>query len=399
MSTITAVASQAPCETDSIGLLSGILEWWFAGGHPALYQMVRILRCMKYQASSDFCPYQPVDADPVFAAVSKKHVLLCRLTANDDTQPYTIIKVIRDDDDKETGKPYLCLSGEDAKIKIYDVTEGTLVNVLVGHGGDINDMVTSPINPLVIATASDDTTIRIWSLDPDHKDMPCRCILGGEGHQWSLLTLAFHDSGRYMLSAGHDQIVNLSIAVSSTGFSSNDPPPPPESAPTTINPEMLTRSAFTKDSPDQHASHSQYTRLLTFFTPGSGNMFFMRFKLHHMPGHHPVLAFCNANSKIFFWDLARITSYHDWTRGLIRANGDRALMPERPAWLTPIVHRARPEGKQKPELTVRERKAADAPPKGIELIPGMAELYSKETLQSWDGNINLGLILQRWAPA
>lgn len=50
-------------------------------------------------------------------------------------------------------------------------------------------MVTSPINPLVIATASDDTTIRIWSLDPDHKDMPCRCILGGEGHQWSLLTL------------------------------------------------------------------------------------------------------------------------------------------------------------------------------------------------------------------
>ncbi|RBQ70180.1 hypothetical protein VDGD_21526 [Verticillium dahliae] len=94
-----------------------------------------------------FCPYQPVDADPVFAAVSKKHVLLCRLTASDDTQPYTIIKVIRDDDadsrnytctwsqDKETGKPYLCLSGEDAKIKIYDVTEGTLVNVLVGHGG------------------------------------------------------------------------------------------------------------------------------------------------------------------------------------------------------------------------------------------------------------------------
>ncbi|KAM0582920.1 hypothetical protein ACHAQF_004365 [Verticillium nonalfalfae] len=403
------------------------------------------------------------------------------LTRQADSRNYTCTW----SQDKETGKPYLCLSGEDAKIKIYDVTEGTLVN-------DINDMVTSPINPLVIATASDDTTIRIWSLDPDHKDMPCRCILGGEGHQWSLLTLAFHDSGRYMLSAGHDQIVNLwtlpdlptgtiqqplevhyphfstnevhSGVVDCVaffgdwilsrachddiialwrieGFSSNDPPPPPESAPTTINPEMLTRSAFTKDSPDQHASHSQYTRLLTFFTPGSGNMFFMRFKLHHMPGHHPVLAFCNANSKIFFWDLARITSYHDWTRGLIRANGDRALMPERPAWLTPIVHRARPEGKQKPELTVRERKAADAPPKGIELIPGMAELYSKETLQSWDGkynagdphtplqahrvesigvkgfvgryaawspsgewcvvvgSINLGLILQRWAPA
>ncbi|PNH34054.1 hypothetical protein BJF96_g2444 [Verticillium dahliae] len=399
-----------------------------------------------------FCPYQPVDADPVFAAVSKKHVLLCRLTASDDTQPYTIIKVIRDDDDKETGKPYLCLSGEDAKIKIYDVTEGTLVNVLVGHGGDINDMVTSPINPLVIATASDDTTIRIWSLDPDHKDMPCRCILGGEGHQWSLLTLAFHDSGRYMLSAGHDQIVNLwtlpdlpagtiqqPLEVHYPHFSTNEV----HSGVVDwyVGPSTDETKADLAASPSSAIGSSLYTRLLTFFTPGSGNMFFMRFKLHHMPGHHPVLAFCNANSKIFFWDLTRITSYHDWTRGLMRANGDRALMPERPAWLTPIVHRARPEGKQKPELTVRERRAADAPPKGIELIPGMAELYSKETLQSWDGkynagdphtplqahrvesigvkgfvgryaawspsgewcvivgSINLGLILQRWAPA
>lgn len=54
---------------------------------------------------------------------------------------------------------------------------------------DINDLITSPINPLIIATASDDTTVRIWSLDPIHAKQPCLCILGGEGHQWSLLTI------------------------------------------------------------------------------------------------------------------------------------------------------------------------------------------------------------------
>lgn len=54
---------------------------------------------------------------------------------------------------------------------------------------DVCDVVTSPIDPLIIASCSDDTTVRIWSLDPKHEKQPCLCILGGEGHYWSLLTL------------------------------------------------------------------------------------------------------------------------------------------------------------------------------------------------------------------
>lgn len=91
-------------------------------------------------------------------------------------------------------------------------------------------MVTSPENPRIIASASDDTTVRVWSLDPVHAKQPCVCLLGGEGHSWALLSAvsvkcvrgpssrpgdanieyqAFHSSGRYMLTAGHDQVVNL----------------------------------------------------------------------------------------------------------------------------------------------------------------------------------------------
>jgi hypothetical protein len=36
--------------------------------------------------------------------------------------------------DLETDIPYLCVAGLDAKIKVYDVFNATIVKVFVGHG-------------------------------------------------------------------------------------------------------------------------------------------------------------------------------------------------------------------------------------------------------------------------
>ncbi|KAG5927613.1 hypothetical protein E4U42_002033 [Claviceps africana] len=130
-------------------------------------------------------------------------------------------RLIRDEDEESSGccctwtrdpvsgVPYICTGGVDAKVKIYDATNGSLVRCFVGHGGDVNDLATSPIDSSVIASASDDTSIRIWSIDPVHREQPCLCILAGEGHSWGLLSVGFHDTGHYLLSSGHDQIINL----------------------------------------------------------------------------------------------------------------------------------------------------------------------------------------------
>jgi hypothetical protein len=51
----------------------------------------------------EFCPYQPLDADPVFAVVSKKHVAICKLSREHilKTGMVKTIKLLRDDDVSE----------------------------------------------------------------------------------------------------------------------------------------------------------------------------------------------------------------------------------------------------------------------------------------------------------
>ncbi|KAL1892195.1 hypothetical protein Sste5346_007151 [Sporothrix stenoceras] len=331
--------------------------------------------------------------------------------ANSDTEffdvkfyPYNppgsnpIIRVIRDEDegalncsctwarDPQTERALLCVAGRDAKVKVYNIRDGEAVTSFVGHGGEINDLATCPTNPHLIVSASDDTTVRLWSLDPVHKKQPCVCLLGGEGHSWNLLSVAFHDSGRYVISAGHDQVINLwtlpdipnehvevpiivhfphfstseihtglidcvafygDLILSRAcledvivlwrieGFDSTAEPPSPEQAPSNQDTTKVTRSAFHVPlitSPSAVASANannastvaasttpQYTRLLQLHTPGCGPQFFMRFGLFNVAGHHPMLAFCNAAAKIFFWDFTCFSAY----RQFITANHRR----------------------------------------------------------------------------
>ncbi|KAI0132708.1 WD domain-containing protein [Xylariales sp. AK1849] len=399
-----------------------------------------------------FFPFLEGTEDPVFAAVSKKHVVIYRLSSTANP-PYELVQLFRDDDDQavncsctwskepETDIPWLCVAGWDAKIKVYDVFNGTLVKTLVGHGAEINDLATCPTNPLLIASASDDTTVRIWSLDPADDKQPCVAILGGEGHSSGLLTIAFHDCGRYVLSAGHDNCVCLwTLPDLSTrpadktppppvvvhyphfftsevhsgivdcvafhgdlilsrachediivlwrieGFSSHDPPPQASNAPTTSDTERLTRSAFAPATAS--ACPPQYTRMIQFHTPGSGHQFYMRFKLFQDKEKHPVLAFGNAHSTIFFWDLARLTGYHTFMNDINDPERDRPI--HRPGWLQPIVHRQKGDAVSK----LRDAEDKDSVASGrtgsdVEVQADISSRYSQETVEDWESKYDM----------
>lgn len=398
-----------------------------------------------------FYPYADATHDPVFAAVSKKHVVIYRLS-NKSNPPYELVQLFRDDDkealncsctwtkDPETEVPYLCVAGRDAKIKVYDVVQGKLVKVLVGHGGEINDLATCPTNFLLIASASEDTTVRIWSLDPAHSKQPCVCLLAGEGHSSGLLTVAFHNSGRYVLSAGHDNVIclwtlpdlppksngknpaqpivihyphfftsevhsgivdcvaffgdlilsracheDIIVLWRIEGFSSHDPPPEISEAPTTSDTERLTRSAFAPATAS--ACPPQYTRLLEFWTPNCGHQFYLRFKLFHNKDKHPVLAFGNAKAMIFFWDLARLGSYHDFISEVRNPERDKSQPIQRPGWLAPIQHRHKGDTVSKLKDAASDRESVVSGRTGSVEVETHLDLntnYSQETIESWE---------------
>jgi polycomb protein EED len=127
------------------------------------------------------------------------------------------------------------------------------------------------------------------------------------------------------------------------GFSSKDPPPLQSTAPTAHDPSRVTRSAFSNPvSPAGPAA--LYTRLLHFHTPGCGPQFFMRFRIHHVPDEHHVLAFCNATGKIFFWDFERFKAYLDFAEAYKTSVEKNEAPPPRPAWLQQTYTRKGPSG-------------------------------------------------------
>ncbi|RAL59676.1 hypothetical protein DID88_000309 [Monilinia fructigena] len=168
--------------------------------------------------SVKFYPYTKPGVDPIYAVVGGKHILICRPPTEENG--VEVIRCIIDEEpsadhytccwtkDLATKTPLLCVAGVDAKIKIFDVLSGKLLRVLVGHGGEINELKISPINPHVLASCSKDSTIRIWSLDPKHEDFPCAAMLTG-GHKDAVITIDFHHSGRYLISGGVDHMICL----------------------------------------------------------------------------------------------------------------------------------------------------------------------------------------------
>eukprot|EP00736_Rhodelphis_marinus_P009496 Rmarinus@m.29269 len=100
----------------------------------------------------------------------------------------------------------LAVGGKSGNIKIIDLEQKTVLQILEGHGGDVNDMCFHPADPNVLFSASKDESIRQWSV----RDGLCVCVFGGhEGHRGDILSLSLNQRGDQLASCGMDHTVKI----------------------------------------------------------------------------------------------------------------------------------------------------------------------------------------------
>ncbi|KFY36543.1 hypothetical protein V495_07807 [Pseudogymnoascus sp. VKM F-4514 (FW-929)] len=325
-----------------------------------------------------FYPFKEPTDDPVFAAVGKKDLIVCRPTHAKEGRVQIIQSWTAEGDNaencsiawaqREDGCPLLCVGGAKGIITVVNAITGELHQALQGHGGSIFDLKVPRSNAHLLASCSEDTTIRLWSLRKAHQELPCVAIFAGEGHLDRVLSIDFHESGHYILSAGEDHVINM-WAVPKLPDESTESEKPQQvhyphfstsevhsnsvdcvqfyndlvlsrgheegcivlwqitrftssigdisdlPAPTTYNQNARTRSAFFQAPEDDKTAPRLYKRLLQFAIPNC-DQWFMRFSMYnpYATSRHPVLAMCNSVSKVFFWDLSRLIEYQEFIK-------------------------------------------------------------------------------------
>jgi polycomb protein EED len=170
-----------------------------------------------------FYPYDTTpDAPYVFAVSNNEHVSVCRI----DETKISYLATFDDQPDEQWGKykccalswafidpnePLILTAGSSSSIQVFDVTKGCLKTTLLGHGaGMVNDIAVHPKYPWIVASASQDLNIRIWDLrrwDSQNESKTVVMCGLGSGHSETLLSIAWHDNGRYIVSGAMDNRV------------------------------------------------------------------------------------------------------------------------------------------------------------------------------------------------
>lgn len=204
-------------------------------------QVRRLLKSNKTQKdgqfnvcwSAKFWPYDVADQAPIFCLSNKSDMTVCRITQTGEASNVEVIRQLEvtgpdqevqdydpNNDDQycscawayiSKDEPLLLGAGNSGFIRVFDIVKGCLKTTLIGHGnGVINELATHPKYPWIFASASLDKSIRIWDLrrwNSKHES-PTIIICGaGNGHKESVLSVGWHDSGRYLISGGFDNRV------------------------------------------------------------------------------------------------------------------------------------------------------------------------------------------------
>jgi polycomb protein EED len=183
--------------------------------------------------STKFWRYDPPETSPIFCLSNRWDMMVCRIREGDEGTSVEVIRqfeVIQTDEDAvllkgdpedqycscawayiTPNEPLLLGAGDAGFIRVFDVVKGDLKTTLVGHGaGVINELATHPKYPWIFASASRDQSIRIWDLRRWNNKLQSATVMilgAGHGHCESILSIGWHDSGRYLVSGGFDNRV------------------------------------------------------------------------------------------------------------------------------------------------------------------------------------------------
>jgi WD40 repeat protein len=96
----------------------------------------------------------------------------------------------------------LAVASDDRTVKVWRVSDGTLLHVLEGHTRDVWRVAFSP-DGMLLASASLDSTVKLWRTD----DWQLVRVL--EGHDDAVRTIAFSSDGLMLASGSRDATIKL----------------------------------------------------------------------------------------------------------------------------------------------------------------------------------------------
>ncbi|RHZ81437.1 hypothetical protein Glove_120g198 [Diversispora epigaea] len=97
----------------------------------------------------------------------------------------------------------LASASEDSTIKIWDYETGEFERTLKGHTKSVQDIAFDPKGNLLVSCSAD-LTIKVWDLQNDYK-----CIKTLYGHDHSVSSVAFLPSGDIVMSASRDKTIKF----------------------------------------------------------------------------------------------------------------------------------------------------------------------------------------------
>ena len=106
--------------------------------------------------------------------------------------------------------PLLATRSDDCTVRLWllssDNSSATCVATLEGHSDIVTSVAFHPTAPL-LATGSDDCTVRLWLLSSDNSSATCVATLAG--HSSFVLSVAFHPTAPLLVSCSKDQTVKM----------------------------------------------------------------------------------------------------------------------------------------------------------------------------------------------